>query len=896
MFNEFETESDNFTQNSIPSDVPDFRSSDTATSEPNKEVARQSAQDFLTLLAEGVDAHTFQTFDDNKQRKDLSLVRVLHGTLDQHFDELKRLNKLGAGIYVTVNETDLKGRSKANIINVRAVFQEADRPGIPIPTLTPQIVVETSAGKFHRYWLTNQSTAALDEYEGVMRTMVDQYGSDPNARDLARVLRLPGFLHMKDAANPFLVCVVEASHAQPYTWEQITAVIPPSPAPEFIKAQDAQGGKNGFGKEYWRALSAVKVLDPDCDYERWLSTGMALHHGSGGSTLGLEIWDEWSAQGISYRDGETAYKWSTFGRGTGKPITLATLFHHASEKGWDWDQQHQSTILRAAKDFVEGTIEADSSNQSLIFTDEVIGALTLIKSCDAPAYELLRMRIKQANPKMRISALDGFVKGPAGMSEPDSLSDTLVRLTCERCVLWHDSEGRGYATFEQEHQGSTHKEHWEISSTGYTEWIARLAYTELGKAPSNETLTTVKNTLNGEARFDGDEHAVFRRVGKDVSGYWIDLCNDHWQAVCVTAVGWRVSEAPNIRFVRTKAMQALPSPQQDGSYEPLWPLLNIPPEDQMLVLAWILECFRCDTPYPVLELSGEQGSAKSSTQTALRSIIDPNQVMLRGRPKTVEDVYVSAKNNHLLSFENLSNITNDMSDALCTVATGGGTAGRTLYTNDEETILKAQNPVVLNGISAVVLRQDLLDRTISIGLPTIAQRRTEEDMKEGIEIRLSSIFGGILTLFSQSLGRLPSIEIPAGELPRMADFAKLGEAMSSALGYPPRDWLAMYGDQRKNAVRRTIDSSPVAVECLKFVEQGHTHTGTVKDLLEKLNGLRSTSLELKDYWPRSARSLAEILRRVAPSMRLLGVHLSVNDRHRDGVHCSLWKIPEATFV
>ena len=118
-------------------------------------VSKSNVETFLTLLAEGVAEFTFQTFDDNKSRKDPSLTRVLHGSLDQHFDALCRLNAAGAGVFVTVNETDLKGRSNANIIDVRAIFQEADRPGVPIPTLPPHIVVETSPGKFHRYWLTD---------------------------------------------------------------------------------------------------------------------------------------------------------------------------------------------------------------------------------------------------------------------------------------------------------------------------------------------------------------------------------------------------------------------------------------------------------------------------------------------------------------------------------------------------------------------------------------------------------------------------------------------------------------------------------------------------------------------------------------------------------------------
>jgi len=185
-------------------------------------------------------------------------------------------------------------------------------------------------------------------------------------------------------------------------------------------------------------------------------------------------------------------------------------------------------------------------------------------------------------------------------------------------------------------------------------------------------------------------------------------------------------------------------------------------------------------------------------------LIDPNEVMLRGRPKTVEDIYVSAKNNHLLSFENLSSISNEMSDALCTVSTGGGTAGRTLYTNAEETILKAHNPIILNGIGAVVLRQDLLDRTLGICLPVIEKRRTEQELQEAISCQLPKIFGGILTLFADTLAILPSVEIPAEELPRMADFAMLGEAMYRALGNTPGKWLGEADKQKDPMIKAKL--------------------------------------------------------------------------------------------
>ena len=76
---------------------------------------------------------TFQTFDDDESRKDKKLVRVLHGTLDKHATTLTTINQKGAGIFVTVNQTNLKGRKANDIEKVRAAFVDLDgRPLEPV--------------------------------------------------------------------------------------------------------------------------------------------------------------------------------------------------------------------------------------------------------------------------------------------------------------------------------------------------------------------------------------------------------------------------------------------------------------------------------------------------------------------------------------------------------------------------------------------------------------------------------------------------------------------------------------------------------------------------------------------------------------------------------------------
>ncbi len=879
--------------NSLYSATAETPSKATATA-PSPDKA--AAQRYLTLLDELTEEFTFQTFDDNKERKvkDGDLARIFNGTLDQHFDQLVELNQRGAGVFITVNQTDLNGRKLGNMIRPRCVFQEADRSGAPVPPLPPHIVVESSPGKFNRYWLIDTEGDAVDwsEWSAVERRMVADFGSDPNAKDPARVLRLPGFFHVKNPAQPHLVRIVEESSAQAFTWDAITQAIPP--LTEEPPHHDELRAVPGTGiREPLKTGSAMGGIDPDCDYGIWLKIGRALHHACAGGGDGFALWDDWSAQGSNYQSGETAYKWKSFGSYQGTPVTLASLFEEAQRGNWQWSEGVKAALMPQARAIAEQVIAASATDPKAYLTPESIESFAIIWAVDDLAYEALRTDLKLANSKVRVGALDKFVGAisPKGGGEAASAATQLADLASDRCQLWHDKDRNAYASFEQDVQGRSHTEHWLIESGGFKEWLAYLAHSEMESAPANETLSAARNALAGKALFDGDECEVFRRVAKDDIGYWIDIGDEHWRAVLVTATGWRVVDHPAIRFTRTKSIRPLPLPVPQGNYSLMWSLVNIPEEDRPLVLAWVLETYRCDTPYAVLELIGEQGSAKSWTQKILRSLIDPNQVMLRGKPKAVADVYVAASNNHLVSLENLSGISTEISDALCTVATGGGTATRKHYTNDEEAIMEAHNPVVLNGIAAVITQNDLLDRAIALCLPTISERRTETEINALFKRDAPAIFGGLLDLLATTLATIPSVEIPPAQLPRMADFAKLGEAMHRACGQPAGDWLALYVDHRRDAIRRTVDSSPVAVQCMELVDCGRSYEGTVKGLLELLTvRMDLKRMEHGDYWPRSPKGLGDALRRAAPALRQLGIHLSVATKpKRDGVHCELRK-------
>lgn len=185
---------------------------------------RSAARKFLQSIGGG--AFTFQAFDDNAVRKNRTLARILHGTIDQHFASLAELNRKGAGIFVTINRTDGKGREHRNIVGVRAVFVDLD--GAPLDpvmrwTLPPHIVVESSPDRYHAYWLVDR-TVTLDDFGVLQRRLAKLFGGDPTVHDLPRVLRLPGFLHRKH--RPFRTRIVHRNTSMPcYSLSELSTAL-----------------------------------------------------------------------------------------------------------------------------------------------------------------------------------------------------------------------------------------------------------------------------------------------------------------------------------------------------------------------------------------------------------------------------------------------------------------------------------------------------------------------------------------------------------------------------------------------------------------------------------------------------------------------------------------------
>jgi hypothetical protein len=325
----------------------------------------------------------------------------------------------------------------------------------------------------------------------------------------------------------------------------------------------------------------------------------------------------------------------------------------------------------------------------------------------------------------------------------------------------------------------------------------------------------------------------------------------------------------------------LPVPEPGGSIEQLASLLNLSSQnDFVLVVSWLLAALRPTGPYPVLAISGEQGTAKTTLSKMLRDLVDPNTAPVRALPRDERELFIAANNGHVLAFDNISRLRPWLSDAFCRLASGGGFAVRQLYTDQDEVLFDAARPVIINGIEDVITRPDLADRSIFLTLPPVpdARRQSERDLWQGFVLTRPRILGALLDLVVH--GALPSAGLD--RLPRMADFALWATACETAL-WAPRTFGRAYEANRTAAIEGIIEADPVAACVRDIMAERSSWTGSAADLLRARAGHGSDGIS-RDHtgWPKNPRALAGRLRRAQTFLRALGIDITFSREGRAG--------------
>ncbi|MDQ0689031.1 hypothetical protein QFZ56_008077 [Streptomyces achromogenes] len=418
--------------------------------------------------------------------------------------------------------------------------------------------------------------------------------------------------------------------------------------------------------------------------------------------------------------------------------------------------------------------------------------------------------------------------------------------------------------------------------------LARTYYGLHHKAASSSALADAMLAIEGRAQAE-DPVPLHLRVaplgGRPEHGLVLDLGRADGKVVTITKAGWSVGPAAEGQplFRRSQLTQPLPEPAKGGSLKELRKLLNVSDASWPLMVSWLVSGLVPGIPHPLLFLSGEQGTAKSTATKMLVQLIDPSAAPARSTPKDPDDWATAAVGSWVVGLDNLSRIPEWLSDAMCRAATGDANVKRTLYSDSDVTVQEFRRVLIVNGIDVGTLRGDLADRMIPVHLDRITQRRTETALWEAYHEAHPRILGALLDLLVAVLGKLPAIREKAdrGEipLPRMADYGLIMAALDEVYGVPEKSILRDYLQQRTELAEEVVESNQVASQLLVFMKRMPTRPedgariwdGTPADLLDELTSQVGMT---NDKWPRTPGALSGRINRVASDLDKLGLDIA----------------------
>ena len=336
-----------------------------------------------------------------------------------------------------------------------------------------------------------------------------------------------------------------------------------------------------------------------------------------------------------------------------------------------------------------------------------------------------------------------------------------------------------------------HLQTWPVKSAGFELQLRRIHFKSTGEGLRDDALREATATLGAKAIFDGIEKPVFHRVAGLEGKILFDLGDAEGRAVEVDAKGWRLLEDHGVPFIRKRSDLPCPYPCRwlDRGAAAVRELR----ERGELAAAPVGAAFMClhpRGPYPILYPTGEQGSMKSTLSRMVFSMVDPRVAPMGMGSPAVRDLAAIARSVWLVGFDNVSQVSRPLSDALCQLVTGAGYRARQLYTDAEPFMLDLKRPALINGIGQVLTRPDALDRVALIELAPIPRERgrPEEEFWAEWEAAGPRVLGALLDGVSSALAHGEDIELDG--FPRMADFARWAEAAGMAFGWEPGSFTA----------------------------------------------------------------------------------------------------------
>ena len=404
--------------------------------------------------------------------------------------------------------------------------------------------------------------------------------------------------------------------------------------------------------------------------------------------------------------------------------------------------------------------------------------------------------------------------------------------------------------YDEAYFSASKVKHYRIESKRFKEYLQDLAIKNFMQPIHSQALDNLMHIFQYWARENAEKHKkkykVFSRIGYSEEENFIEvnLLREDNKVLRISAEIIELDEprlkfvpAPNQLPIQHFSLEVLQS-MQGKKFEAqellqfFQQVFNIQTAEELtLLIAWMLKTFYEPGEYPILILQGErEGVGKTTFSKFLALLLDPTITLIKTFPKSVDDLFVVARNSFLLIFDNLSNIDETTSDALCQLSTGGSISKRKLYTDFEAINIALKRPVILNSIYSIARRRDLRRRSIILELKKPAKPKTLQELQENFNKIAPAIYAYLILCLQEALKNKKI----GNTLIDLADFTEFICKAYPVFLIEPENFIEILKENRKQAAKESLESNLL----LPLIEEKLTNGGiwqtTAKDLLQAL--------------------------------------------------------------
>ncbi|WP_435126272.1 hypothetical protein [Micromonospora tulbaghiae] len=401
------------------------------------------------------------------------------------------------------------------------------------------------------------------------------------------------------------------------------------------------------------------------------------------------------------------------------------------------------------------------------------------------------------------------------------------------------------------------------------------AFLDSNDIPSMQVMAAGMQVIGSFARRAETREVHLRLAHLDGVTY-LDLGTADGAYVEIRPGRWKIryDECP-VLFTRTDDFAALPIPERGGSRRALADLLALSTSDSRFRLAWgwLVAQMLPHVARPLLYLVGSQGSGKTTRGLLIANVLEP-QAELGLLKKSERENNVTAKSSFILTADNLTKVSEDVSNWLCSLVTGAKVKERLLYTNAQTISYSIKRSGIFTGkVKPRGLESDAAERMVFLefGRMPEGQTRADDDLLADLHKAHPRILGALLSDMAAALLHLPDLT------PQDAGgyrFAKYGMVHAALDRIDSPGYVDALLTEAADALTETIPDTPDLLALLRVVARaGGSMKVTAADLLAAMNPHRPANAGQQSgpWWPATGEQLGTRLRNQQEALRKAGL-------------------------